>query len=549
MNVFHYFERELCAGADRAAIVSGLGKSRRSVSYRELSERVDRAVHAFRRGGLQPGNRLLLAVPLSIETYVAMLAALKAGLVIMYVDPAHGRKTIDHCLREHPPAAMVATRRGLSLRFLSRGLRRIPKYFSVDRPTRRAKSICGGAADVRAGRAVRRATGDPALLTFTSGSTGTPKAAIRSHGFLKTQLDALSRLLEVRDNDVELVAMPMFVLFNLASGITSILPASGVKRPAKVDAKKLVAQLQQELVTRIVASPALLERLTKHCGDTAATLECLRHISTGGGPVAPTLPGRLRSVAPKANILSVYGSTEAEPIASVEDSSVSDADRRRTYAGGGLLAGRPVDGCDVRIIARKPDQIRGPCTMDEFEKLSLATNRIGEIVVSGEHVLRGYADPARDVETKIDVAGRIWHRTGDAGYFDECGRLWLVGRCNAAISDARGTVYPFQAEFALTDMSGIRRAALVAHGSRRVLVFEKNADKAKLDMRSLKTRLGTIGIDEFIVVRRIPMDKRHNAKVDYLALGRLLKTRIAMLPSFLVVSGREIYGGFSVTRG
>jgi acyl-CoA synthetase (AMP-forming)/AMP-acid ligase II len=64
--------------------------------------------------------------------------------------------------------------------------------------------------------------------------------------------------------------------------------------------------------------------------------------------------------------------------------------------------------------------------------------RAGEVVLTGDHVLKGYLHGKCDRETKFEVDGERWHRTGDAGYFDKEGRLWLVGRCNVRIEDDKG---------------------------------------------------------------------------------------------------------------
>jgi acyl-CoA synthetase (AMP-forming)/AMP-acid ligase II len=88
-------------------------------------------------------------------------------------------------------------------------------------------------------------------------------------------------------------------------------------------------------------------------------------------------------------------------------------------------------------------------------------NTPGEIAVAGDHVLTGYLHGKGDEETKFQSAGRTWHRTGDAGYLDEQGRLWLLGRCSAKIEDTRGTLYPFTVETSLSFMPEIARSAAI----------------------------------------------------------------------------------------
>jgi acyl-CoA synthetase (AMP-forming)/AMP-acid ligase II len=142
-------------------------------------------------------------------------------------------------------------------------------------------------------------------------------------------------------------------------------------------------------------------------------------------------------------------------------------------------------------------------------------------VVSGDHVLSGYLDGAGDEETKIKDDDRIWHRTGDAGYFDRHGRLWLLGRSAHRVSDDAGELYPFAVEAAASDVPGVARSAFVRHRGRRVLVVEPDRD-LPLPRQQLMSRLAWARLADVQIVERIPVDKRHNAKVDYPALRALL---------------------------
>ncbi|MFQ5983143.1 MAG: AMP-binding protein, partial [Woeseiaceae bacterium] len=322
---------------------------------------------------------------------------------------------------------------------------------------------------------------------------------------------------------------PMFGLFNLANVTTTVIPACNMKRPGRADPRALLAQLRSERVTTMVASPALLERLADYCLQTDQSIPSLRCISTGGGPVGPILPARLGRAAPNAIIRAVYGSTEAEPIASVLDTGISIADKRAMREGAGLLVGRPVEGCDVKIIPSRPGIPLGPYSQTELEDLTLPAREVGEIIVSGRHVLSGYADPVRNRETKIDAGQRRWHRSGDAGYFDGRGRLWLVGRCAAVLRDARGAVYPFQVEYAVSAVRGIRRAALISNQGQRVLVLETSGTEFVSDCIKAARCIADKQIDRIVTVRRIPMDRRHDAKVDYPALKDLLGGRSSRL--------------------
>ena len=128
------------------------------------------------------------------------------------------------------------------------------------------------------------------------------------------------------------------------------------------------------------------------------------------------------------NVVGIYGSTEAEPIATLS------APEALELEGEGSCVGAPVPGITVRLVD-------------------------GEVQVAGDHVNPGYyRDPSADTSQKVREDGRIWHRTGDVARQDEQGRLWLLGRVG---EDVAGR-WPFPTEAAAERIPGVTRAALVA---------------------------------------------------------------------------------------
>jgi acyl-CoA synthetase (AMP-forming)/AMP-acid ligase II len=271
-----------------------------------------------------------------------------------------------------------------------------------------------------------------------------------------------------------------------------------------------------------VAGPALLDRVAGHCIRRKIQLAGLQRVYSGGAPVFPGLLDRLQLVAPAAKITAVYGSTEAEPIAHVDLADLDPSDRQAMRDGRGLLAGHPAARLRVALIPNRWGDVIGPYTEAEFARSELPAGERGEIAVCGDHVLTGYLDGKGDAETKFRVDGRVWHRTGDAGYWDKRGRLWLLGRCAAVIKDARGELYPFTVEGALSHCAGVRRSAVVSRSGRRVLAVEVDGGA---DLADVRRTVRWAELDEVVAVTRIPVDRRHNAKVDYPALDQLLSRR------------------------
>jgi len=525
--------------ADRpgsAAIIEPRGDGRSStVTFAELDTRSARGAALLRQYGLTEGARVVVLEPLSIKLYVILLALFRAGLVATLIDPAAGRGHVDSCLDRARPVGFVGSTKASWLRLVTRRLRRIQPAFCTGGFVPGTKPW-GALEDLEPLRELAPVgPKDPALLTFTSGSTGAPKATVRSHGFLLAQHAALSRAIDLQADEVDLATLPVFVLANLASGVTTLLPDCDLRKPGAIDPKPVLAQLRRHSPGRTGGSPAFYERLLEgnreDVPDTRAEpspLTRLTKLFTGGAPVFPDLLGRLQEQIPNGRIIAVYGSTEAEPIAHVEWSEFAPEDLERMATGGGLLAGLPVPEIELRILPNEAGRPIGPFTTAEFENLALPMAEPGEIVVSGKHVIESYLDGIGDEETKFSVQDQSWHRTGDAGYLDGGGRIWLLGRASAVLDDEKGTLFPFSVECAASQFPEIRRSALAAHDGRRILVLEvgrseRDGGTSSVLEGRVRESLAWACLDRVVVVPQVPVDRRHNAKIDYVALRELVE--------------------------
>jgi acyl-CoA synthetase (AMP-forming)/AMP-acid ligase II len=523
MNITEILRAHAESRPDAAAIIETRNGRDFVLTFFELERQSSLAAARFRQAGLNSGDAALVFVPMSAQLYVAMLALFRIGAVAMFLDPSAGREHIERCCALNPPRAFIGTPKAHLLMLGSSPLRRIPNKFVTSGWLPWARSLQGN-LDGKTDSSIHQSTNNtPALLTFTSGSTGQPKAAVRSHGFLLAQHRALERCLHLKAGDVDLTTLPVFVLANLASGVTSLIPDADLRHPGFINAAPVVAQIKKHRPVSAVASPAFLERLIEHCHLRGELLESFRKIFTGGAPVFPQLLDRLQTVAPHADAVAVYGSTEAEPIAHIARNEMSDADIAAMVNGGGLLAGKPVSEIHLRILRQQWGKPIAPMTTTEFDAMCVSEGSAGEIVVSGAHVLSGYLHGHGDEETKFKVDGVVWHRTGDAGYLDADGRLWLLGRCAARIEDGRGELYPFTVECAVSSFAEIRRSAVIAHNARRILCIERRNPKSSLDLAGIRKTLEWAHLDEIRIFPAIPVDKRHNAKIDYPALRQLLQ--------------------------
>lgn len=520
MNLAELLSAQATAHPNTPAILDFPHGQKRCLTFAELELASARVATLLLQANLRPGETVLVLQPMSAELYIALAAIFRLGLVAMFLDPGQGMKHIEQCCALQRPQALIASDKAQLLRLLSPVLRQIQHKFVIGLPVPGA--IPWWLADklIPTLEIYTCSPETPALLTFTSGSTGQPKAALRSHHFLLSQHHALAESLSLTAGQVDLATMPIVLLTNLASGVTSLIPPVNLRQPGRIDPAPVVTQIQTEQVASTVASPALLEKLVAYCLLNQIVLSTLRRVFSGGAPVFPNLLGQLQQVAPQAEIFAVYGSTEAEPMAKVAYHTIGAGDVESMRNGRGLLVGSSVDTLQLRIIPDQWGTALGSYQPTEFEVMCCQTGTVGEIVVSGEHVLSGYLYGIGNQETKFSVDGAIWHRTGDAGYRDAQGRLWLLGRCAARINDRHGVLYPFAVECAVSFQPGVRRSAVIEHAGQRLLIIETS--NKNLSLTQIQKALVWAHLDAIRIVPHLPVDKRHNAKIDYPALLKLV---------------------------
>jgi acyl-CoA synthetase (AMP-forming)/AMP-acid ligase II len=507
---------------DRPALIERTGGRVRRVSFGELAAGAAVVAAALHARGVGTGDRVVLFVPMSIDLYWLLLACFHLGATAVFVDAWAGRTRLEAAVGAARPRAFVGIPRAHLLRLLSPALRAIPIRVVASRGWMERARLPTLAAAPPVAVVEPEA---PALVTFTTGSTGRIKAAARSHAFLWAQHEVLAEHLGLTGEDVDMPTLPVFVLNNLATGTPSVLPDFDPRRPADIDAAAVYRQMVAEGVTTTTGSPAFYGRLASWCLARGLRLP-LRALFTGGAPVSPPLARLLqRVVAGRVEV--VYGSTEAEPIAGIDVTDMLRAMERDPHGAppDGLCAGAPVPRIAVRLV-RPWD---GPICLGEegWRGWEVTTGEVGEVVVSGDHVLPGYLDdPEGDRAHKVREGERVWHRTGDAARFDALGRLWLMGRVNQRVRRAGRVWWSTAAELRALAVEGVGHAVYFGLpdpglGQRAVLCVETARGRLDEAGRSrLRSALDPMPVDEVLALRHIPRDPRHRSKTDMEALMR-----------------------------
>jgi len=367
-----------------------------------------------------------------------------------------------------------------------------------------------------------------AAILFTSGATGVPKGVEYQHRHFLAQIIAIRAAFRIQPGEVDLPTFPPFALFDPALGMTSVIPDMDPTRPGSADPVKLVNTIEKYGVTTLFASPALVDVLAQYGASTGKRLTTVKRVISAGAPVTPKVVQRLRSMLPDdAQIFTPYGATECLPVCAIEGREIL-ALAERTNRGEGICVGKPLPANQVRLI-KVSDEV-----VDAFlPENEVVPGGIGEIVVCGPTTTEAYFARATATRlAKIRHDGRVWHRMGDVGYFDAQGRLWYVGRKVHRVETGNGVFYPEIVEGVFNAHPRVRRTALVGVRINGKAVpgicVELAPEMSKADWKRIRFELRDLALrnDATNVIRHFwrhpgfPVDIRHNAKIDRIALAQ-----------------------------
>lgn len=474
-----------------------------SISYRDLSMDVLQTAAYFRKKGIRKGDRVLVFVPMSTDLYRIVLALFSIGATVVFLDEWVSKKRMEICCQIADCKGFIGIFKARVVSLFSKELRSIPIKLST-------RKRLAGPFEIE-----NMHPNDSALITFTTGSVGRPKAANRTHSFLHEQFKAVLEEIEPSKDDIDLPLLPIVFLVNLGVGCTSIIGDVKLKKGDKMTLDKVVDQLVQNNATRFSSSPFFVTMLAQYLVERNISLPNLKKIFTGGAPVFPNEAELYKKAFPKTDVRIVYGSTEVDPISTIEAGELL---KKRSFLNRGLPVGIPFEKSIVRIIQIKKSAISlaGP---SELDLITQNGGEIGEIIVSGPHVLKSYYNSEQAFkENKIVVGDVIWHRTGDSGFFlgEE---LLLTGRCKDLISSDGKIISPFIVENQLQEIDKIRKGTILEIDGRILLCVE-----SELVIEEIEDITKDIEKDGIKKVAKIPMDPRHNSKIDYNALRLILQS-------------------------
>ncbi|WP_433566680.1 acyl-CoA synthetase [Nocardia sp. CA-151230] len=355
-----------------------------------------------------------------------------------------------------------------------------------------------------AASAIPRGFDDPAILMFTSGTTGLPKGVVLTHGNIWWNAVNVDSRLDTRRGDITHAVAPLFHIGGVnALALRTIVRGGTLIVRRSFDPAAFLRDLVSYQVNSFFAVPAMLAALARVPGCFETELPHLRTAVVAGAPVAPTLIQRFA----RHGILlqQAWGLTETAPFA--------------TH----LPVERTLDKLGSAGIAMPYTEVR---VIDPNWNTQVAPGVPGEVVVRGPNVTPGYWNNPEATVAAFDDAG--WFHSGDIGYLDEDGYLFIVDRLKDMIITGGENVYPAEVERALADLPGLVDVAVVGAPDEQwgeaVVAIASLADGACLTLEDVR-EYATEKLARYKLPRRLTLvpsvPRNASGKLDKIAIRRL----------------------------
>jgi fatty-acyl-CoA synthase len=445
------------------------------LTWADLDDRAARLAGALRGRGVEPGDRVAYTGLNSPAYLVTMLASFRLGAIFVPVNFRLAGPELQRVLEASGAVALVSEEGHRTIVDGVREKTALRTFLLVDddpevpvtgtaegwQPWSAARASTEPVADVAPAR-----FDDVGLLLFTSGTTGLPKGVALTHGNIWWNMINVGQRLDVRSDDVTHVVAPLFHIGALSSFVIGALVRGGtIVLRRSFDPAAFLDDLVRYRVNSLFAVPAMLAAAVRVDGFFAADLAALRAIVVAGASVPPSL---VREFAEHGIwVEQAWGLTETAPFA-------THLPRDLTLAKLGS-AGMAMPYTQVRVV-------------DLLTNEPVAPGRPGELVVRGPNVTPGYWENPAATAAAFDDEG--WFHSGDIGYVDPDGCVFIVDRLKDMIITGGENVYPAEVERAYADMPGIMDIAVVGIPDEKwgetVVAVVSLADESSVTLEALR---------------------------------------------------------------
>lgn len=436
MRIEQYLRESAARDGAKTAIISGDAR----LNYEHFLDLATRMATTLRTRGVVPGDRVISLLDNGWQMAVAVFATWIAGAVICPLNPLTKSARLSQIARDCSPALAIVENRLEKLVEGTAELAALPRLV-----TGNAESLDAG---LRADPFPPRETysdSDLAALIYTSGSTGEPKGVMLAHDNMDAAARSIVSYLDNTASDVILAVLPMSFGYGLNQLITAVLSgATLVIEKSFAFPHAIFEKIRDERVTGFPLVPAMCAMMMQARELDRSFFSSLRYITSASAPLPLAHLDWLRAFLPKARLYCMYGQTECTRATWLPPEEI---DTRRGSVG------IPIPGTRADVV-------------DEAGR-AVAPGVVGELVISGPHVMRGYWRNENDTHRALrpdPLTGDLRLHTSDLFTADADGYLTFVARTDDIIKSRGEKVAPHAVEDALCRMPGVAEALVVGFG-------------------------------------------------------------------------------------
>lgn len=416
----------------------------RTTSFVELELRANRVANGLTAQGIERGDRVAYLGKNSDWFFEILLGCARAGIVLVPINWRLSPKEVEFILTDCE-ARILFVSQDFSATFGALGQECTDGF---------AHTVWLEALDERGFPSWRgrQRDDDPnlpvdaneaVLQLYTSGTTGRPKGAILSHAnllVLRSWHIGNPPVETLRDDDVMLIAMPLFHIAGTITGIWALQKGLRAVIMREFSARQMLEAIEHQGVTVCILVPAAMQMLASDPVAKSTDFSRLRYMFYGASPISVSLLRECLALF-GCGLVQAYGMTEtAGPIVVLtpEDHLAQDGALM-------LSAGRPVPGVEIRIVDRN--------------RAALPVGDVGEIAIRSRSNMVGYWRRPEAYAESVDTEG--WFYTGDAGTLDEQGYLYIRDRIKDMIISGGENVYPAEVENAISGHPDVADVAII----------------------------------------------------------------------------------------
>ncbi len=417
----------------------------RRCTFKSFNDRTNAMARGFTAAGLRAGDRVAVLNHNAIENAEIFWGCLKAGGIAVPLNIRLAAPEINEILIDADPKFVITGKDYLPKLVSTAGFPYGDNIFLIESslpPYRACESLING---FPTDRVETEATDeDIAMLIYTSGTTGKPKGVMWTHRnvFSSAQASAISR--RTRPEDVALVAAPIYQAAGVATLFSSMYRGNTTVLINRFDPAQYLGTIEQERVTTAFIVPAMLLKLLQSLEIDRFDLSSMRTVCYGSAPMSV----EILKIAIERFDWRFMGACGATETSSGYISFLPNEDH--------ILDGSPLKEKHLHSIGK--ESINAEVRIFDDQDRELAAGEVGEIVIRGTNIMKGYW--RKPLET-AEALRKGWYHTGDMGYIDEDGYIYIVDRKKDMIISGGFNVYPKEIEAALESHPCVMEAAVI----------------------------------------------------------------------------------------